>query len=192
MAEDKQTVAADVKASTVKGRHNQIVVLLVVMVCFMSGFSFALVPLYDIFCEVTGLNGKTADGPVEISQVQVDKNRTVKVQFLTNLNRQAPWKFKPKVYEMEVHPGQMYETSFYAKNLTASKKVAQAVPSVSPGQAAEYFNKTECFCFTQQAFEANESKDMPLRFMVNPELPSEIEVLTLSYTFFELDKLAGK
>ncbi|MCW8965014.1 MAG: cytochrome c oxidase assembly protein [Gammaproteobacteria bacterium] len=173
-----------------EGKHSKTVTMLVAMVFFMSGFSFALVPLYDVFCEVTGLNGKTAEGPAAISKAQVDTDRTVKVQFLTNLNNQAPWKFKADVYEMKVHPGQMYETSFYAQNLTADKKVAQAVASVSPGLAAEHFNKTECFCFNEQAFEANEGKDMPLRFMVNPELPKEITTLTLSYTFFELDKLA--
>jgi len=173
-----------------EGKHNKTVTMLVAMVFFMSGFSFALVPLYDVFCEVTGLNGKTAEGPAAISKVQVDTDRAVKVQFLTNLNNQAPWKFKADVYEMEVHPGQMYETSFYAQNLTSDKKVAQAVASVSPGLAAEHFSKTECFCFNEQAFEANEGKDMPLRFMVNPELPKEITTLTLSYTFFELDKLA--
>lgn len=180
----------DKKVSVEKGKHNKTVTLLVVMVFFMSGFSFALVPLYDVFCEVTGLNGKTEDGPAEIRDIQVDMDRTVKVQFVTNLNNNAPWKFKAKVYEMEVHPGQMYETSFYAQNLTSNRKVAQAVPSVSPGLAAEHFSKTECFCFTQQAFEANEGKDMPLRFMVNPELPENIRALTLSYTFFELDKVA--
>ena len=188
MAKAKDSV--DTKTQVSKGKHNKTVIILVIMVCFMSGFSFALVPLYDVFCEVTGLNGKTAAGPAEIGKIKVDLNRTVKVQFLTNLNNHAPWKFKAKVYEMEVHPGQLYETSFYAKNLTSSKKVAQAVPSISPGVAAEHFNKTECFCFTQQAFEANESKDMPLRFMVNPELPENIKELTLSYTFFELDKVA--
>ena len=180
----------DKKVSVEKGKHNKTVAMLVAMVFFMSGFSFALVPLYDVFCEVTGLNGKTADGPAEIREIQVDMDRTVKVQFVTNLNNNAPWKFKAKVYEMEVHPGQMYETSFYAQNLTSSRKVAQAVPSVSPGLAAEHFSKTECFCFTQQAFEPNESKDMPLRFMVNPELPEKITALTLSYTFFELDNVA--
>jgi len=189
MAEDKKSLHQD-SASTVKGKHNRTVTMLVVMVFFMSGFSFALVPLYDVFCEVTGLNGKTAEGLAEISKVQVDIDRTVRVQFLTNLNNNAPWKFRADVYEMNVHPGQMYETTFFAQNLTSKRKVAQAVPSVSPGVAAEHFSKTECFCFNEQAFEANESKDMPLRFMVNPELPEEITTLTLSYTFFELDKVA--
>ena len=115
------------KASSVKGKHNKTVTMLVILVFFMSGFSFALVPLYDVFCEITGINGKTENSPAEIANIQVDMSRTVKVQFLTNLNNKAPWKFKADVYEMEVHPGQMYETSFYAENQTAGKKVAQAV-----------------------------------------------------------------
>ena len=166
--------------------------MLVVMVFFMSGFSFALVPLYDVFCEVTGLNGKTAEGPAEISKIQVDLERTVKVQFIANLNGDAPWKFKPDVFEMEVHPGQLNETVFYAQNLADESKVAQAIPSVVPGLAAQYFHKTECFCFNEQTFKANEGRDMPLRFMVDPELPENITTLTLSYTFFELDKVAKR
>jgi len=170
--------------------NKKIVMMLVAMVFFMSGFSFALVPLYDVFCEVTGLNGKTADGPASVSSAKIDKDRLVTVQFLANVNRNAPWKFKSEVFEMKVHPGQLQETNFYAENLTKENKTAQAVPSVTPGLAAQYFNKTECFCFTQQAFEPGEGKKMPLRFMVDPNLPKEISTLTLSYTFFELSEIA--
>ena len=165
--------------------------MLVAMVFFMSGFSFALVPLYDIFCEITGLNGKTADGPVAVEQ-KIDFNRMVKVQFIANMNGAGSWKFKPDVFEMEVHPGKLEDTLFYAENMTDLNKVAQAIPSVVPGQAAIYFHKTECFCFNEQAFEPWEGKNMPLRFMVDPELPDKIKTITLSYTFFELDKVAVK
>jgi cytochrome c oxidase assembly protein subunit 11 len=177
--------------SAVKKSNSRIVTMLVGMVFFMSGFSFALVPLYDVFCEITGLNGKTADGPVAITTQQVDKDRTVRVQFIANLNNGAPWEFRPDVFEMAVHPGQLNETVFYAQNLTSKGKVAQAIPSVAPGQAASYFHKTECFCFNEQAFKPGEERDMPLRFMVDPELPDHIKTLTLSYTFFELDKVAS-
>jgi cytochrome c oxidase assembly protein subunit 11 len=155
----------------------------------MFGFGFALVPLYDVFCEVTGLNGKTADGPVEVRKVEVDKSRTVNVQFIANLNNNAPWKFKPEVFEMKVHPGELKDTRFFAQNLTDNNRVAQAVPSVTPGEAASHFNKTECFCFTEQEFQAKEGRWMPLRFMVDPDLPDNVTTLTLSYTFFELDKV---
>ena len=179
-------------ANETRTRSNKnIVTMLVAMVFFMSGFSFALVPLYDAFCEITGLNGKTADGPVAVAGKQVDLDRTVKVQFITNLNSGAAWEFKPDVFEMAVHPGELNETLFYARNLAGNSKVAQAIPSVSPGQAALYFHKTECFCFNEQEFKPEEGKEMPLRFMVDPELPEEIETLTLSYTFFELNKVAG-
>lgn len=175
-----------------KKSNKKVVITLVAMVFFMSGFSFALVPLYDIFCEVTGLNGKTADGPASVSVTKVDESRLVTVQFVANLNKNAPWKFRPAVFEMKVHPGQLMETSFYAENLTDKNRLAQAVPSVTPGRAAKYFKKTECFCFTQQAFKPKEGKNMPLRFMLDPEFPEDINTVTLSYTFFELGKVAAK
>ena len=171
--------------TTAKNKHT--VIYLVAIVFFMSGFSFALVPLYDIFCEVTGLNGKTGDGPATVSAVKVDKDRLVTVQFIANMDK-SDWQFKPTVYEMKVHPGEMQETSFFARNLHQDGRMARAVPSVSPGQAAQYLRKTECFCFTQQAFKANEGRDMPLRFMVDPELPEKLTTLTLSYTFYEIDE----
>lgn len=169
--------------------NKKLVTMLVAMVFFMSGFSFALVPLYDIFCEITGLNGKTADGPVAVKQ-DIDRSRTVKVQFIANRNGTGSWKFKPDVFEMEVHPGKLQETLFYAENMTDMNKIARAVPSVVPGQAALYFHKTECFCFNEQVFEPHEGKNMPLRFMVDPELPEKIKTIALSYTFFELDRVA--
>ena len=175
-----------------KRSNKKIVTLLVGMVFFMSGFSFALVPLYDVFCEITGLNGKTADGPVAVDVKKVDMDRTVRVQFIANLSSGAPWEFKPDVFEMKVHPGQLNDTVFFAHNLTDKGKVAQAIPSVSPGLAAQYFHKTECFCFNEQTFKPGEKLDMPLRFMVDPQLPDDIKTLTLSYTFFELDKVASK
>lgn len=180
------------KAQQVARSNKKVVTMLVAMAFFMTGFGFALVPLYDIFCEVTGLNGKTADGPVVVKSVKVDESRLVTVQFVANLNKNAPWKFRPAVFEMQVHPGKLMETSFYAENLTDKNKVAQAVPSVTPGQVAKYFKKTECFCFTQQAFKPKEGRNMPLRFMLDPEFPEDINTVTLSYTFFELGKVAAK
>ncbi|MFT5221159.1 MAG: cytochrome c oxidase assembly protein subunit 11 [Planctomycetota bacterium] len=155
----------------------------------MFGFGFALVPLYDIFCEVTGLNGKT--GRVEASQIDetlVDRSRVIEVRFLANTNTGLAWSFEPLVKMMVVHPGQVYEAMYRVRSTTKELTTGQAVPSVSPGLAAEYFNKTECFCFTQQELAGFESRDMPIRFIVGTGISDKIEQITLSYTFFSVDK----
>ena len=162
---------------------------LAIIPLLMFGFGFALVPLYDVFCDITGLNGKT--GRVEASEInidQVDRSRTIEVRFLANTNTGLPWSFEPLVKKMEVHPGQVYEAVYRVRSASASKTLGQAVPSVSPGVAAKHFNKTECFCFTQQELEARETRDMPLRFIVGTDISKDIEQITLSYTFFSLDK----
>lgn len=175
--------------------NRKIVSRLLVFVVFMSCFGFALVPLYDVFCDVTGLRFTDLEEKAASNQTvtsRVDEHRTVKVQFVANMNTGGRWTFKPDIFEMEVHPGKLEETIFYAENLSQMKKVAQAVPDVLPKVATPYFHKTECFCFNEQAFEPQEGKDMPLRFVVDPELPEKIKTITLSYTFFELDKVATK
>ena len=162
---------------------------LAIIPLLMFGFGFALVPLYDVFCDITGLNGKT--GRVEASEInidQVDRSRTIEVRFLANTNTGLPWSFEPLVKKMEVHPGQIYEAVYRVRSASARKTLGQAVPSVSPGLAAKHFNKTECFCFTQQSLEARETRDMPIRFIVGTEISKDIEQITLSYTFFSLDK----
>jgi cytochrome c oxidase assembly protein subunit 11 len=162
---------------------------LAIIPLLMFGFGFALVPLYDVFCDITGLNGKT--GRIQAAEVdagQVDITRTIEVRFLANTNAGLPWSFEPLVKKMEVHPGQVYEAVFRVRSASAEKTLGQAVPSVSPGQAARYFNKTECFCFTQQALEARETRDMPLRFVVGSGISKDIEQITLSYTFFSVDQ----
>jgi cytochrome c oxidase assembly protein subunit 11 len=155
----------------------------------MFGFGFALVPLYDVFCDITGLNGKT--GRIEAAEIdasQVDVSRTIEVRFLANTNTGLPWSFEPLVKKMEVHPGQVYEAVFRVRSASEKVTLGQAVPSVSPGLAAQYFNKTECFCFTQQQLAARETRDMPLRFVVGTGISQDIEQITLSYTFFSLDQ----
>jgi cytochrome c oxidase assembly protein subunit 11 len=162
---------------------------LAIIPLLMFGFGFALVPLYDVFCDITGLNGKT--GRVEASEInidQVDRSRTIEVRFLANTNTGLPWSFEPLVKKMEVHPGQVYEAVYRVRSASARKTLGQAVPSVSPGLAAQHFNKTECFCFTQQELEARETRDMPIRFIIGTEISEDIEQITLSYTFFSLDK----
>ena len=159
---------------------------------FMFGFGFALVPLYDVFCEVTGLNGKT--GRVEASALdprQIDASRTVTVKFIAVQGNGLPWNFEPTVRQMEVHPGKVYQTAYRVVNRAPRKTAGQAIPSVSPTRASLHFNKTECFCFSRQELEAGETRDMPLRFVINHELPSEIEEVTLSYTFFDAAEKQG-
>jgi cytochrome c oxidase assembly protein subunit 11 len=149
----------------------------------MFAFGFALVPLYDVFCAVTGFGGKTAGAAVAVVE-EPDPSRTVRVEFLASIARGAPFTLEPEVSHMEVHPGQLYETHFVARNLTGSRLSAQAVPSVAPGAAARYFNKAECFCFTSQAFEPHEELKLKLSFMVAAELPEHFDTLSLSYTYF--------
>ena len=161
---------------------------LLFVVAGMFGFGFAMVPLYDVLCDITGINGKTGGRVAIAAVIEPDLDRTVMVEFIASVNQSMPWDFKPTVSRMEVHPGTMYRTSFHAKNRTDQTMIGQAIPSVTPGLAAQHFKKTECFCFTEQQFSAGEGRDMPLMFMVDPELPEEIGVVTLSYTFFDKQK----
>ncbi len=155
----------------------------------MFGFGFAMVPLYDVICDITGLNGKTGRiQAAEIDADRVDRSRTIEVRFLANTSSGLPWSFEPLVKKMEVHPGQVYEAMYRVRSTSGDSTLGQAIPSVSPGLAAEYFNKTECFCFTQQALEGYESRDMPLRFVVGTDISDKIEQITLSYTFFSQEQ----
>jgi len=149
----------------------------------MFGFGFALVPLYDVFCEITGFGGKTATAAAAVVETP-DASRTVRVEFVASVPRGVPFTLEPEVNHMEVHPGQMYETHFRARNLTGSSLTAQAVPSVAPGAAARHFNKVECFCFTSQDFKPHEEQTLKLSFMVDTALPSHVDTLSLSYTYF--------
>lgn len=157
----------------------------------MFAFGFAMVPFYDVLCKITGLNGKTGGRVVAVEPMRVDESRTITVEFVANLNLGAPWEFAPQVARMQVHPGQFYQTHFWAKNLADQPMTGQAIPSVSPGLAATHFQKIECFCFTHQQFQAGEGKEMPVTFRIDPELPSDVRVVTLSYTFFRIDNAGG-
>jgi cytochrome c oxidase assembly protein subunit 11 len=151
--------------------NKRIVTRLVVVVLAMFGFGFALVPLYDVFCEITGINGKTGRIAAEDALTrQVDENRLVTVEFLASVNSDLPWEFRPLVRKVRVHPGEITEVKYFASNKTGDPVAGQAIPSVAPGQAAKYFNKTECFCFTRQTLGPKEGKEMPLRFVVDPEI----------------------
>jgi len=159
---------------------------LILVVVGMFGFGFALVPLYDLFCDVAGLNGKT--GRIEREAAlssEVDRERWVTVQFVANVNDALPWEFRPLDREVRVHPGEIGTARFYARNRADGPVVGQAVPSLTPGRAARYFNKTECFCFSQQTLQAGESMEMPIRFVVDPKLPKDVSTVILAYTFFQ-------
>ncbi|HEY3486892.1 MAG TPA: cytochrome c oxidase assembly protein [Gammaproteobacteria bacterium] len=169
-------------------QHRKLAAKLALAVVAMFGFGYALVPLYSMLCEITGLNGKT--GEVSASQVAAqapDMERTVTVRFVSTVNNSAPLELRPNDLTMEVHPGVLYKTSYYARNRSSSgARVAQAVPSVVPREGSLYFSKTECFCFTRQTFAPQEGRDMPVQFIVDPALPEHVESLILSYTFYDV------
>jgi cytochrome c oxidase assembly protein subunit 11 len=153
----------------------------------MFGFGFALVPLYDAFCALTGFGGKTS--PVaQAAVVAPDASRSIRVEFLASVPRGAPWELEPVISHVDVHPGELYVAHYRARNLTGSPLVAQAVPSVAPGAAAGYLRKSECFCFTEQPFEPHEERDLTVAFTVSPELPSHVDRMSLAYTFYTVKK----
>ena len=151
----------------------------------MFGFGFALVPLYDIFCDITGLNGKVT-GPTYTSYNEELDTRSMKVTFVTLNNKNMPWSFKSDSPQMTIETGKDYLMNFTFKNTTAEPMVAQAIPSVSPGRGAKYFHKTECFCFELQYLAAGESITIPVKFIIDPEIPRDISTLALGYTLFDV------
>ena len=152
----------------------------------MFGFGYLLVPLYQVYCQYTGLNGTTnrIDYGVAVAH-KVDAARWVTVEFVANTNGSLPWEFQPELPRVRVHPGDLVLAKFQARNIGNIAIVGQAIPSVTPSQAAPYFHKIECFCFSRQPLEPGEGKVLPLQFQVDNDLPAGIDTLTLSYTFFE-------
>lgn len=173
--------------SSVSIANRRLVKRLLLITIAMFGFGFAMVPIYDVLCDITGLNGKTGGRVAVVESGAVDEARTVTVEFVASLNVGAPWEFTPKVNRMQVHPGQYYQTHYLARNLTSHVLVGQAIPSVAPGLAAQHFQKIECFCFSRQKFEPEEGREMPVVFRIDPNLPPDVHTVTLSYTFFKLD-----
>jgi cytochrome c oxidase assembly protein subunit 11 len=147
-------------------------------------FAFALVPLYDVLCTLTGLNGKTSNTAAVLAKAKVDNTRWVNVQFTSNVMPGLGWNFYPKQPSIKLHPGQIETVVFIAKNITSEVVVGQAVPSVTPGIASANLKKIECFCFVKQSLKPGEEKEMPLRFFVSPDLPKDVSDMTLSYSFF--------
>lgn len=152
---------------------------------------FIMPPIYDMFCEITGIGGKTA-GRYQAGQQLVDLDRVVKVQFITTNNGSMPWQFSPLDYELKVNPGASTAVEFYAKNPTSRDMVAQAIPSVSPTNAAAFFHKTQCFCFDQQVLKAGEETNLGLVFIIDPDLPRNINTITLSYTLFDVTERSAE
>ncbi|MGZ4976250.1 MAG: cytochrome c oxidase assembly protein [Methylobacter sp.] len=166
-------------------KNAKLVRILVFVVLGMFGFGYALVPLYDVLCDITGLNGKVESSAIKEVGYEVDKNREITVEFMTALNETTPMVFRSEIKKLKVHPGEYYTVNFYAENKTDKVMIARAIPSISPGLVAEFFKKTECFCFSEQTFKAREGRTMPVRFVVNPEIPKEYKTITLAYPFFD-------
>jgi cytochrome c oxidase assembly protein subunit 11 len=148
-------------------------------------FGFALVPLYDVLCDLTGFGNQKALTEARDAVETPDDSRTITVDFLAELPSVGNWEFRPEVASMEVNPGRLYQAEFVAHNLTGHATTAQAVPNIVPGKAAGYFRKTECFCFVPQKFAVNEQRPMVVRFVVDPALPRSVDRITLSYVFYD-------
>ena len=160
---------------------------------FAFGFSFALVPLYRIACEkVFGIRLERDAADADAASGAARSDRVVTVRFDGGVNSKLPWAFAPKQLSMQVRPGELYETAYIARNTSERDIVGSATPSVAPARGSKYFNKTECFCFTAQTLAAGEEREMPVRFIVDPDLPEDVRTLTLSYTFFKNDVLTAK
>lgn len=168
-------------------KHTRLLVTLGFIVIGMFGFGFALVPIYNSLCKALSINGKTNQESIAIDKnMSVDKERTITVEFVATNNSAIPWNFRPSQSKVTVHPGEIARLSFYAENKTGHTMTVQAIPSVTPGLAAKYLKKTECFCFEQQTLNGHEAMDMPLLFHVDPDLPKRIQTITLSYTLFDI------
>lgn len=175
-------------AAEVQNKIKQTALRLALVGLCMFGFAFALVPLYDMLCDAFGINGRTENTAYEYAMASsdVDTERLVKIEFLVNNNAAMPWKFFANTVSTRVHPGALTSVSFHVQNPTSETMVGQAVPNVAPAPAAQYFHKTECFCFERQRLGPLKAMDMPLRFIVDKELPDDIHTISLAYTMFDV------
>ena len=175
------------------GAHRALILRLVLFTAGSFAFGFALVPLYSVLCKVWDTGNRwygTQTAPASVVERPV-AGRLVTIEFVANVPNAGGWEFAPHATTLAVHPGKLYATSFWARNRTGAATVAQAVPSIAPASIARYFHKTECFCFRPQDFAAGEGRELPLRFIVDPELPPEVDRITLSYSFFDLPRTAA-
>lgn len=165
---------------------------LLIMTAGSFAFGWALVPLYDVLCRAAGIgNAEAKDGKSTVREA-VDPNREVTIEFMAQPASVGSFDFRPKVASMRIHPGRLYDAEFFARNLTDAAAVAQAVPSISPTGTARYFHKTECFCFSPQKFTAGQARDLPVRFIVDPQLPAYVDKLTLAYTIYDTTQSATR
>ena len=166
--------------------NKQMLGKLLTIAILMFGFGYALVPIYKKICEITGINILTTqDVTVKAAgNTQIDKSRLITVEF--DANAQGPWRFRPTVNSLQIHPGEMAQVVYEVVNTQARSIDAQAIPSYAPQQVAAHFKKVECFCFKQQTLGPNQAKQMPVVFYIDPALPKNIKTITLSYTFFEV------
>lgn len=181
------------KKDVAHGNNKKVVGKLLLAVVGMFAFGFALVPLYDVICDITGLNGKTG-GRVEVAEagLLVEEEREVTVQFIAHQNVEMGWEFKPSVNQLKVKPGEIHIMTYRVSNPRDTVMIGQAIPSVAPSAAAGHLNKIECFCFAEQPLQPHETVDMALRFFVDPRLPDDITKLTLSYTLYDITEKSGK
>lgn len=168
--------------------NKKILIMLGFTTIGMFGFGFAMIPLYNVLCKNLGINGKT-DKNAYITSNAVDLTRSIRVEFMTNNNNYLPWDFYPRLQHIQLHPGENILIYFAAKNNSNHPMTVQAIPSVSPGLAARYLKKTECFCFTQQTFNPGQQRDMPVLFHIDQHLPKNINTITLAYTLFDTSGL---
>ncbi len=171
-----------------KNQHKKVLVILTIVVMGMFGFAFALIPIYNTLCKTLGINGKTTRSTetIPIKKPTTTEQREIQVEFVTTNNAGIPWLFYPEVKRIKVQIGEISKLAFYAENQTNHRMTVQAIPSVTPGIAAKYIKKTECFCFERQTLNGHEAMDMPLLFHVDSDLPAQIKTITLSYTLFDV------
>lgn len=186
------------QAQPAPASHSRLISKLLLMVAGAFAFAFALVPLYNVLCEATGFNGKTA-GPERAGFAAgglaaaaapasaVDTGRTIRVEFTGTVMPGLPWEMRPLATHLDIHPGELQQVSYLVRNTSDRPVTGQAVPSVTPGQAAQHFDKIECFCFTQQTLGPGEAREMPLAFIVKNAVHRDIRHITLSYAFFSID-----
>jgi cytochrome c oxidase assembly protein subunit 11 len=174
-----------------KRANRKLLRALLIMTAGSFAFGWALVPLYDVLCRAAGIGNAEAKAGRSAVREAIDPDREVTVEFLAEHASVGSFDFRPKAASMKIHPGKLYDAQFYARNLTGQTAVAQAVPSISPTGTAKYFHKTECFCFTPQVFAGGEGRDLPVRFIVDPGLPSGVDKLTLAYTIYDATATAA-
>lgn len=179
-------------SDAVAEQGSNIVVKLVVIAIIMFGFGYALVPLYEAFCRVTGFGGKTDIVAESAAQKAIAGNREIEVTFTSHSHTSLPWEFKPITKKLNLKLGELQDAKFYVKNYSNRPITGMATFNVTPPRAGFHFKKTDCFCFTKQVLEPGEEQEMAVRFMLDSEMPDDVHELTLSYTFFDNDKYAGQ